>query len=87
MIADFLRGRSVYGKQKLLDESALSAYKESRGALPNDITPIAGNTPLRTKREPLRSPRSSGATLAPWVMIATTITSILIKARVDAFAN
>lgn len=86
MIADSLHGGNAYGKQKLLDESAISEYKE-RGTLPNDITPIAGKTPLRTKREPLRSPRSSGATLAPWVMIATTMTSMLISAKVDAFAN
>lgn len=86
MIADSLPGGNAYGKQKLLDESAISEYTE-RGTLPKDITLIAGKTPLRTKREPLRSPRSSGATLAPWVMIATTMTSILINAKVDAFAN
>ena len=54
---------------------------------PNDITPIAWKTPPRTNREPFRSPLDSSGTCAPCVMTVIIMTSILIKARADAFAS
>ena len=56
-------------------------------AIPNEITPMAWKTPSLINNDPLRLPFRSDGTRTPCVMTVTMITSILINANVDAFAN
>ena len=51
------------------------------------MTPIAWKMPLLMKSDPLRDPRFSASTRAPCVMTVINMTSMLINAIVDAFAN
>jgi hypothetical protein len=55
--------------------------------LPNEITPIAWNTPLLMIREPLIGPFISAGTLGPCVMTVMTMMSILKRASELAFAS
>ena len=52
-----------------------------------EMTPMAWKTPELIRREPLSGPFRSELTRGPWVRTVTRITSMLIRARVDAFAS
>lgn len=56
--------------------------------LPNDITPIAWNTPsLTVNNGLLKLPLFSAGTVKPWVTTVRMMTSMLMSARALAFAN
>lgn len=59
-----------------------------RGSGPNDITPIAWKKPSFIMRRELSNvPLDSAGTRKPWVMTVKRIIIILIRAKVEAFAN
>lgn len=58
-----------------------------KGNKPNDITPMAWKTPSLMMMDPFSGPLDSAGAKGPWVTMVMRMRTMLINAKVLAFAS